>query len=655
MLGLLLVGACSVRVPEKKKPAEAEARTPDEAVEEAAPAPALPPETRPAALPAPRPHARAPTLSPLRASGTSIVDTNGLPVILKGCNLGNWLLLEMWMLDTDDVPDQYAFESVLAQRFGADEAERLMELYRANWITRRDFPIIRSFGFNVVRLPFNYRLLEDDARPFQLRENAFAWLDRAVRMAAAEGLYTILDLHGAPGGQSPDHTTGRAGQNQLWGSGECRQRTAWLWKQVAEHFKDEPAVAAYDVLNEPDSGDKSGRPEFEVFDLIYHSIRSVDPNHIVFAPAHREGVEFYGAPAQRGWSNVGFTEHFYPGLFGHESEGFEPHELLISRVLPQRAALLERWQAPFLVGEFNVVFRNVGGPALMRKYYDLYGTRGWAATMWSYKLVKKNGGPHEDSWGMVKNLEPAPPFSVRTSGKEQIESFFRWLGTNAYSFHENLGAALTMKEAPPAPGLEYPLLPSEPEAVDALPAGWEAADIGGALPGGQKVLSPSAMEIFAGGEDIWYKKDQFRFVFQRPSGDFTLTATISGLTESHQYAKAGLMLRSGPELDAAHVMINVFPSGHVLLASRGGRGFATEQQTIASARFPVGLRLERRGSRVTAGFSDDGKTWSNRLLRVSSSLTGGGCAGLVVLSHDNRCLTSAAFKDIEFISGPGRR
>ncbi len=61
-------------------------------------------------------------LRPLHASGTAIVDDQGRPVILHGCNLGNWLLNEMWMMEMwrdGDPKDQWQMEELLQQRFGA--------------------------------------------------------------------------------------------------------------------------------------------------------------------------------------------------------------------------------------------------------------------------------------------------------------------------------------------------------------------------------------------------------------------------------------------------------------------------------------------------------------------------------------------------------
>ena len=86
-----------------------------------------------------------------------IISPEGNVTALKGCNLGNWLVLEMWMLDqvTGKLHDQYTFESVLEERFGNDKKHELMELYRENWVTEKDFKTVRSFGMNTVRLHFS--------------------------------------------------------------------------------------------------------------------------------------------------------------------------------------------------------------------------------------------------------------------------------------------------------------------------------------------------------------------------------------------------------------------------------------------------------------------------------------------------------------------
>ena len=38
--------------------------------------------------------------------------------------------------------------------------------------------------------------------PRVLKEEGFKWLDRVVELCAAQGIYTIIDLHAAAGGQN---------------------------------------------------------------------------------------------------------------------------------------------------------------------------------------------------------------------------------------------------------------------------------------------------------------------------------------------------------------------------------------------------------------------------------------------------------------------
>ena len=55
-----------------------------------------------------------PELSFISVKEGVTVTESGAPIVLKGCNLGNWFLLEMWMLDMgNDLRDQHEFESIL--------------------------------------------------------------------------------------------------------------------------------------------------------------------------------------------------------------------------------------------------------------------------------------------------------------------------------------------------------------------------------------------------------------------------------------------------------------------------------------------------------------------------------------------------------------
>ena len=597
---------------------------------------------------APKPTA----LAPLHANGAAIVDDQGQPVILRGCNLGNWLLNELWMMDMkgpDDPKDHWQIEELLQQRFGAEEKERLFAVYRENWITPRDFDIIKSWGFNVVRLPFYYDLLEDAAAPGQLRPDAFKWLDRAVNMATTAGIYVILDLHGAPGGQSNDQCTGHGGQNKLW-LPENRKRAAFLWKAIAERYRANATVAAYDLLNEP-YGNHGNEPSDSMLvttmDELIHAIREVDQKHLILCAGSLRGITMFGTPASHGWKNVGYTEHFYPGLFGGVP-AVETHARFISLDLRAKMALLQQWKTPFLAGEFNVVFDKAGGAAMMRRYYDIFSSHGWAATMWSYKMVKHQGRRQPNNWYMLTNLEDLKIPSFHSDSKEEIESFFRTLGTMEYAQDDDLRMALTSPQPPALTLHEYPFV-SGPSPQDRLPVNWEGDDVGQPfIKGGQRVLAKDQMEVFGGGRDVFEGNDECHFVSRKAADRFELSASLTPPVDSHTYAKAGLMYRTGLNADAPIVIVSVNPDGTCAFAYRQTAGVRITESRLAPAGQTRSVRLVRNGARFEAtAFDGDGKPLATQSADLPDLAAAKGNIGLFVLSHESMLLSKATFTDIQ--------
>ncbi|HVM62661.1 MAG TPA: cellulase family glycosylhydrolase [Verrucomicrobiae bacterium] len=592
----------------------------------------------------------------LHAKGTSIAGDNG-PVILKGVNLGNWLLNEMWMMAMwrdGDPKDQWQMEQLLTQRFGAAEKDRLLDVFRENWIRPRDFDIIKSWGFNVVRLPFNYTLLQDDAAPDRLRPDAFRWLDAAVDMATKAGVYVILDMHGAPGGQSTDQCTGHIGQNKLWEPAN-RQRAAFLWRNIAEHYRNSPTIAAYDLLNEPYSnykGDNDDVAVVGIMDQLVRAVREVDQRHLIFCGASQRGIAIYGPPSSHGWQNVGYTDHFYPGVYGGDRTP-DVHARYISRDLRTEAEMLRRWNAPFLAGEFNVVFDNAGGAAMMRHYYDVLAGYGWAATMWSYKLVKPEAGAHPDSWYMVTNHDPLSIPEFRSAAKDEIEAFLKKLGAIDYAQNEELRAALTSPTAPALTLREYPIIPV-PAPQDALTNGWRSADVGSPLlAGGQRVIGETGIELFGGGRDVFEGNDECHFAWHDVGDHFALAANVTPPFDTHTYAKAGLMYRASLKADAPIVILSLNPNGACTFAFRRQPGARITETTIVPAGKTKALRLVRNGTRFEAtALDNDGKPLATQAADLPEFSAAPGEPGIFVLSHDPMLLTKASFTNIQLRPQP---
>jgi glucan 1,3-beta-glucosidase len=352
-------------------------------------------------------------LSLLQQRGTQWVDERGREVILKGTNLGNWLLLETWMMGQSG--DECQIDQTLTDRFGAAEKERLMDLYRDSWITERDWDLMAAFGLNVVRLPFRYTLLEDDAAPMRLRNGAWQYLDRAIEAAEKRGMYVILDLHGTAGSQGREQHSGCSGRNWFWDGGNgqpaefYQARTTWLWQQIAQRYKDRKSVAAYGTLNEPWGTDAATLAAY--VENLYHAIRAVDPKHIIILPGHNSGIAAYGDPNARGLSNVAFEMHFYPGIFGWSQIGYGVQRDWLRCAPDTSFPTVCEWRdridglrTPFLIGEMQPwVGQGPLGGKIARATYDTYGGFGWATTSWAYKVFTNNGGEGAGQWGMVTN------------------------------------------------------------------------------------------------------------------------------------------------------------------------------------------------------------------------------------------------------------
>jgi glucan 1,3-beta-glucosidase len=591
-----------------------------------------------------------PSFSKLSIKDGIVVNEEGEKVFLKGCNVGNWLVLEMWMLSAAGmgIDDQYTMESIMTERFGEEEKDRLMELYRESWVGPDDFKTIRSFDMNVVRLPFSSDILLESNSPPTLRPDAFKWLDRAIEMAEVEGLYTILDMHGAPGKQSGMDHTGRVEYNKLWEEEHYQDATVWLWEKIVERYKDRPSIAAYDFLNEPWGGTHEGLTA--IIDRLYESTRAIDPDTMIIIPGFYDGIDFYGDPRDKGWTNYMFTMHFYPGFFGWGRADWPVHAFFLNEGIYEWKERMDKLGVPLLVGEFNVVLKKAGGGEMMRRYYDRYEKWNWPATMWSYKVLTKKGGFEKGGWGMVSNANAIKPINVQELSREQIEEEFKKLATMPIEVNEDLRYWLTTADTPS----EFPPLPppppkvTEPKATDALPAPWNVTDIGGSLAGGQAVLSPSEFEIYGGGNDIWAQRDQFRFVWQKLSGDFSLTTTIDDLDDVHTYAKAGLMVRKDLSSKSPYVLINVFPDGRTENSWRMDRAVSAQAKSGPGLQFgDAMLRLSRVNNTIHVEVSEDGSFFEkiNELNIPSIATTA--FVGLATLSHDNSQLVTAKYSNIE--------
>ena len=356
-------------------------------------------------------------LSLLTVKDGYIVNENGEQIVLKGINLGNWLLWETWMGFVPEYTEDWAYYDtleVLLDRFGEEKTNEIVKTFEDNFITEEDIAQIEKLGFNCVRVPFWYRnFMTEDLK--WLAENhddnkGFQKLDWLIKTCEKYGIYVILDLHGAPGGQSKNHCTGKAGRNELYENEDMLNATIELWCAVANRYKDNKTVFAYDLLNEPQNnggydGEYSWSAESEdavsrtnkVYDILYKAIREIDKNHIISF----EGVwstTVLPNPNEMGYENMLYQLHLYDSEKG----------MIRYRVKELKTARKD-WDVAVIVGEYN----NHECEEYAQKQY---AKNDISRIKWTYKTY--NAG---ETWGVFnKNVER---IDIKTASYEEIITF----------------------------------------------------------------------------------------------------------------------------------------------------------------------------------------------------------------------------------------
>jgi aryl-phospho-beta-D-glucosidase BglC (GH1 family) len=245
----------------------------------------------------------------VHTSGADVVDGNGKPLMLRGTNLGNWLEPEGYMFHFDGGPQSPSeIEALTRELIGPQKAEAFWKQWRETYITEADIDRIAKMGFNHVRVPFHWKFFAtDDAEGFR-------HIDQLVQWARKDGVYIVLDLHCAPGGQTGTNIDDSDGYPWLYTDAEAQAQTIAVWKRIAKHYANEPMVLGYDLLNEPiphfpqlQQYNKDLEP---LFKKLVAAVREVDKNHIVILGGAQWDSNFsvFGPPFDK---NVMYTFHKY--------------------------------------------------------------------------------------------------------------------------------------------------------------------------------------------------------------------------------------------------------------------------------------------------------------------------------------------------------
>lgn len=186
----------------------------------------------------------------IRAKGNILVDGSGEEYIFKGMAFGN----NVWNNPSMPIPNHHTEDS-----------------YRE----------MSELSFNSVRFYLNYGLFESDSAPYQYKQSGWDYLDENIRMAKKYNIRLVPNMHYPQGGYQ---SLGKG--LALWTDKKNQDRLTALWREIALRYRDEPAIAAFDLVNEPvvpmlATNEESLAQWKNLAQRITDAIRTVDENHLI--------------------------------------------------------------------------------------------------------------------------------------------------------------------------------------------------------------------------------------------------------------------------------------------------------------------------------------------------------------------------------------
>lgn len=166
---------------------------------------------------------------------------------IKGVNLGNWLVLEKWMLPELFEGTGAEDEVWLNRKMNSAELKEKMKEHRDTFITEQDFAFIKEQGIWLLRIPVPYFIF-GDRPPFN---GCVEYLDKAFDWAEKYGLQILIDLHTVPGSQNGYDNGGLTGVCKWCKNPEEVEFSLTVLERLTKRYGQREGLYGIEVLNEP--------------------------------------------------------------------------------------------------------------------------------------------------------------------------------------------------------------------------------------------------------------------------------------------------------------------------------------------------------------------------------------------------------------------
>ena len=218
-----------------------------------------------------------------------------------------------------------------------------------------DLHEIAALGFDTVRFPIRWSAYAAEEAPYTIEPGFFDKVDEVIGWAKDNDLNIIIDMH---------H------YDELFENPKDHSdRFVALWRQLAEHYRDEPASVMFELINEPHKNLTNDVVE-PLLARALAEVRKTNPTRkVIMGGESWSGIESLATFDPPTDPNVIATFHFYqPFYFTHQGAswidpsppapakfGSDEDYAWLDKMTEATVAFQERTGVPLFLGEFGAI------------------------------------------------------------------------------------------------------------------------------------------------------------------------------------------------------------------------------------------------------------------------------------------------------------
>lgn len=219
-----------------------------------------------------------------------------------------------------------------------------------------------------------------------------------------------------------------------------------------------------------------------------------------------------------------------------------------------------------------------------------------------------------------------------------------WMSLGNYTFNAGTGGGVTIANNGTTGYVIADAVKFSPAV--GLPAGWSMSDVGAVGVAGSSTYGSGVYTVNGSGITIGGTADSFHYLYMDGSGDCTITARVASQSNTHGYARAGVMIRDGLAANARVATAILTPANGSYMQSRLTTGGTLSSVSGGTGVAPYWVRLTRVGNNFTAYKSVNGSTWvqigTTKTITMATSVK----IGFAVCSYANSVLGTATFDNV---------